>query len=108
MSSVEHFHASFVLCFVVFSFVEGENGEPWLCLRACICFSFCRISLGDFLLMFSFLKEKKKKSKGIVPEADREPSLNQYDKVEFGDIVQAPPKLSFPRKAEAVSVLCLL
>ncbi|CAM6081601.1 unnamed protein product [Calypogeia fissa] len=50
----------------------------------------------------SFLQEKKKKRKGKMPDADAAPALNQYEKVEFGDIVQAPPRLSFPKKAAEV------
>jgi hypothetical protein len=52
----------------------------------------------------SFLNDKKKKRKGRIADADADliPAMNQYEKVEFGDIVQAPPKLSFPRKAAEV------
>ncbi|CAM6083923.1 unnamed protein product [Calypogeia fissa] len=49
-----------------------------------------------------FLQEKKKKRKGKMPDADAVPALNQYEKVEFGDTVQAPPRLSFPKKAAEV------
>ncbi|KAG6544540.1 hypothetical protein Mapa_013960 [Marchantia paleacea] len=50
----------------------------------------------------SYLNEKKKKKKGTKPTEEGVPAMNVHEKIEFGDVVQAPPKLTFPKKAAAI------
>ncbi|BBN12231.1 hypothetical protein MPTK1_5g18330 [Marchantia polymorpha subsp. ruderalis] len=50
----------------------------------------------------SYLNEKKKKKRGPKAAEEGLLAMNVHEKIEFGDVVQAPPKLTFPKKAAAI------
>lgn len=90
----------------VVSFVDFMNNQKFLKhLISCFlilsrqCFKRCVHSFDQFVHFGRYLQEKKKKRlKNSTYEAMlREP---EKEKIEFGDIVQEPPKLSFPAKAK--------
>lgn len=62
-----------------------------------------RIGLND--RKKRYLQEKKNKKKKLVHFDSTEPnhSLHKQEKISFGDIVDAPPKLSFPKKQKNAS-----
>lgn len=51
-----------------------------------------------------YLQEKKNKKKlGRFNSVEPNPSLHQRERIGFGDIVHAPPRLSFPKKNKNIS-----
>lgn len=51
-----------------------------------------------------YLQEKKNKKKpGRFNSVEPNPSLHQRERIGFGDIVDAPPRLSFPKKNKNIS-----
>ncbi|KAI5075721.1 hypothetical protein GOP47_0009797 [Adiantum capillus-veneris] len=53
-----------------------------------------------------YLQEKKNRKKRVTPSDINEsnPSLHKQEKISFGEIVEAPPKLSFPTKHTTAAV----
>ncbi|KAL3680754.1 hypothetical protein R1sor_023710 [Riccia sorocarpa] len=54
---------------------------------------------GEFIC---YLNEKKKKKRGKNSIEEGLPEMHKDEKLAFGEVVQAPPKLTFPQKAAKI------